>query len=168
MKIKNPDNFRKNVAKEFNKIFQNEKLSLNLEKGIYNYAIQEGMKKKIIRKWDNIHFSQLYTDKFRSVYINLKNKKLFQRVIKKDFKIHTLAFMSHQEMNPERWEELIQAKKKREENLCKMDMDAATDEFKCYKCKNRKCTYYQLQTRSADEPMTTFIMCLVCGSSWKA
>ena len=71
-------------------------------------------------------------------------------------------------MNPERWEVLIQAKKKREENLCKMDMDAATDEFKCYKCKNRKCTYYQLQTRSGDEPMTTFIMCLVCGSSWKA
>ena len=86
MKIKNPDNFRKNVAKELNKIFKNDKKSSNLEKGIYNYAIQEGKKKKIIRKWDNIHFSQLYTDKFRSIYINLKNEKLLERVTKKNLK----------------------------------------------------------------------------------
>jgi transcription elongation factor S-II len=33
---------------------------------------------------------------------------------------------------------------------------AATDIFKCGRCKQRKCTYYQMQTRSADEPMTTF------------
>lgn len=32
---------------------------------------------------------------------------------------------------------------------------ASTDAFKCGKCKQRKCTYYQLQTRSADEPMTS-------------
>jgi len=44
---------------------------------------------------------------------------------------------------------------------------AATDEFKCYKCQKRQCTYYQLQTRSADEPMTTFITCLNCGNRWK-
>ena len=49
-----------------------------------------------------------------------------------------------------------------EENLA-----SATDEFKCYKCSKRQCTYYQLQTRSADEPMTTFVTCLNCGNNWK-
>ena len=44
---------------------------------------------------------------------------------------------------------------------------ASTDAFKCGKCKQRKCTYYQLQTRSADEPMTTFVTCLNCGNRWK-
>lgn len=39
--------------------------------------------------------------------------------------------------------------------------------FKCAKCGKRKTTYTQLQTRSADEPMTTFVLCLECGNRWK-
>lgn len=42
-----------------------------------------------------------------------------------------------------------------------------TDMFKCNKCKSSKCTYTQLQTRSSDEPMTTFVCCLSCGNRWK-
>lgn len=38
-----------------------------------------------------------------------------------------------------------------------------TDLLKCGKCNKRNCTYNQLQTRSADEPMTTFVMCNECG-----
>lgn len=36
---------------------------------------------------------------------------------------------------------------------------ATTDQFQCGKCKERKTSYYQMQTRSADEPMTTFVIC---------
>ena len=43
----------------------------------------------------------------------------------------------------------------------------STDQFKCGKCGQRKCTYYQMQTRSADEPMTTFVTCTVCNNRWK-
>jgi len=168
MKIKNPEVFRKNVTKHLNNLLDNKQDGENLEKGIYNYTIQEARKKKIIRKWENVHFSQLYIDRFRSIHVNLKNPTLRTRIKQNGFKIHTLAFMSHQEMKPERWKDLIDAKIKRDENLCKVDMSAATDEFYCYKCKNRKCTYYQLQTRSGDEGMTTFVMCLVCGASWKS
>lgn len=39
--------------------------------------------------------------------------------------------------------------------------------FKCGKCKSMKTTYYQMQTRSADEPMTTFVTCTVCSNRWK-
>ncbi len=39
--------------------------------------------------------------------------------------------------------------------------------FKCRKCGEMKCTTYQLQTRGADEPMTTFVECKVCGHKWK-
>ena len=39
--------------------------------------------------------------------------------------------------------------------------------FQCAKCKEKKCTYYQLQTRSCDEPMTTFVTCTVCGNRWR-
>uniref|UniRef100_A0A1L8DH18 Transcription elongation factor n=1 Tax=Nyssomyia neivai TaxID=330878 RepID=A0A1L8DH18_9DIPT len=42
-----------------------------------------------------------------------------------------------------------------------------TDLLKCGKCKKRNCTYNQIQTRSADEPMTTFVLCNECGHRWK-
>lgn len=42
-----------------------------------------------------------------------------------------------------------------------------TDLLKCGKCKKRNCTYNQIQTRSADEPMTTFVLCNECGNRWK-
>jgi hypothetical protein len=42
-----------------------------------------------------------------------------------------------------------------------------TDQFKCGKCKGRRTSYYQMQTRSADEPMTTFVSCLICNNHWK-
>lgn len=47
------------------------------------------------------------------------------------------------------------------------DTQAETDQFKCGKCHHRKTTYYQLQTRSADEPMTTFVTCVNCGHKWR-
>jgi DNA-directed RNA polymerase subunit M/transcription elongation factor TFIIS len=39
--------------------------------------------------------------------------------------------------------------------------------FTCVRCKSKKTSYYQLQTRSADEPMTTFVTCLNCDRNWK-
>jgi len=42
-----------------------------------------------------------------------------------------------------------------------------SDMFRCGKCGNKNCTYTQFQTRSADEPMTTFVYCRTCGNRWK-
>ena len=44
---------------------------------------------------------------------------------------------------------------------------ARTTEFQCGKCKKRDVSYTQAQTRSADEPMTTFCACNICGNRWK-
>ena len=46
--------------------------------------------------------------------------------------------------------------------------DAAKSSLlKCGKCKKMNVTYNQMQTRSADEPMTTFAYCMECGHRWK-
>ena len=173
MLISNPQEFRENLRKSVNKIIKKDNISINLEKAIFNYTIQESKKRKIVRKWDNKYFVQIYTNRFRSIYNNINpksttyNKTLLRNLKKKKLKPQKLAFMNHQEMNPKIWKELVAAKIKRDKNLTQIDMSAATDEFKCYKCQKRVCTYYQLQTRSADEPMTTFITCLNCGNRWK-
>ena len=39
--------------------------------------------------------------------------------------------------------------------------------FRCGKCKSNKTQNHQMQTRSADEPMTVFLACMDCGNRWK-
>ena len=173
MKITNADTFRTNVKKKLNKIIRRKKLSLNLEKGIFNYTIQTARLRNIVRKWDNKAFVMIYVDKFKGLLLNLnakstvKNKELLKRLKKGEFKAHELAFMTHQELYPEKWKYLIDKKIKRDKSEGVVDLSAATDEFFCFKCKKRKCSYYQMQTRSADEPMTTFVTCLLCGNNWR-
>ena len=81
-------------------------------------------------------------------------------------KAHDLAFMTHQEMDPKRWEKLINEKAKRDEKKYERTQKISS-EFTCRKCKSKDCSYYQMQTRSADEPMTTFVTCENCGNRWK-
>ncbi len=38
---------------------------------------------------------------------------------------------------------------------------------RCNKCKGTETLSYQVQLRSADEPMTTFVKCVGCGKQWK-
>jgi len=75
--------------------------------------------------------------------------------------------MSHQEMLPERWDEMIRVKSIRDKGKFEINLEATTDTFTCRKCKSKKCSYYQMQTKSADEPMTCYISCLECGARWK-
>jgi transcription elongation factor S-II len=165
-KIENVDAFRSNIRKKLDVILHNEKHSLNLEKGIFNYALKEADRHKIVKKWDNKHFVQIYVDHLRSIMTNLKGDVLKQ-LSDGSIKPHVIAFMTHQELMPEKWDSLIQAKAKRDKNKFETNLAAATDVFTCRKCKGNQCTYYQMQTRSADEPMTTFVTCILCYTRWK-
>ena len=169
----NTGKFREQLRKELNKFVKNKKKSTNIEKSVFNYTIKVAKEKNIIKKWDNKYFKQIYIDKFRSIYSNLNpkmsvgSKALLKKIKKGEIKTRDIAFMRHQMLQPEKWQKLIDKKIQRDKNLTEVDLSSATDEFKCYKCKNRVCTYYQLQTRSADEPMTTFVTCMTCGNRWK-
>jgi len=166
-KFENPDIFRKNICAKINDIVHNEKKSHNIERGVYNYSLKEAVNRKVVKKWDNPYFTQIYIDRLRSIYINLKNPELLIQIQNGTIKSHNVAFMTHQEMKPEKWETMIQEKIKRDKNKHEVTIEAATDTFKCRKCHSNKCTYYQMQTRSADEPMTTFVCCIECGNRWK-
>jgi transcription elongation factor S-II len=166
-KIENPDNFRNNIRGKLQDLLDSEKKAINLEKGIYNYALKEATNRKVVKKWDNPYYTQIYLDRLRSIYINLADSTLLSHVKDGTVPVKALAFMTHQEMQPEKWDALIQAKIKKDKSKYDTQQEAMTDTFKCRKCHSNKCSYYQMQTRSADEPMTTFVTCLECANRWK-
>jgi DNA-directed RNA polymerase subunit M/transcription elongation factor TFIIS len=164
-KIENSEQFRSNIRAKINEKLNNEKHSSNLEKGIFNYTLKEATQRKIIKKWDNKHFVQIYLDRLRSIYTNL-NDNIIEQINNETIKAHIVAFMTHQELNPDKWTTLIEAKSKRDANKFENQFQAATDTFTCRKCKGNECTYYLMQCKSADEPMTCFVQCK-CGNRWK-
>jgi DNA-directed RNA polymerase subunit M/transcription elongation factor TFIIS len=65
-----------------------------------------------------------------------------------------------------RWKKLREEKiKEKQENLLKFSENKSL--LQCGRCKEFKVTYYQRQTRSADEPMSVFATCHACGKKWK-
>lgn len=166
-KIDNPDSFRNNIRGKLQQLLESEKKAINLEKGIYNYALKEANNRKVVKKWDNPYYVQIYLDRLRTIYINLGKPALLTSVKEGTVTVKNLAFMTHQEMQPEKWDALIQAKIKKDKSKYDTQQEAMTDTFKCRKCHSNKCSYYQMQTRSADEPMTTFVTCIECANRWK-
>ena len=155
---------------DIDKYVNNINIATLIEQGIFEYSIIYNYKKSYA---DNIA-SCIYNDKKIELIENLnqessiKNTYLLLEILNKksdhikDYRL--LAFMSPSELFPEKWEYII---KKNELRQYKKEHIAATDMYKCSKCKERKCKVTQMQTRSADEPMTTFVTCLVCGHTFK-
>lgn len=113
-----------------------------------------------------------YKSKIRTLFVNLKDKKnpgLRESVVSGDLAIEKFCKMSSAEMASE--DRKAEDRKIEEENLHNSlgaaEQAAETEAFQCGRCKQRKCRYRQAQTRSADEPMTTFVTCTNCGNRWK-
>lgn len=170
VKITDSQTFRSNVEKQIRNILNNEEenISVNLEKGVFNYAIKEAKRRKIVKKWENSSFVSIYIDRLRSIYMNLKNEKFLVQLRNGEILPQQVESMTHQEFNPERWRVLIEKKMKRDASKYNDNIQASTNMYTCKKCKSNRCTYYEMQTRSADEPATIFVTCLDCGKHWRS
>ena len=139
-----------------------------MEKEISLCTFKEAAKRNIIPHWRNPVFSEFYKIYARTNYTHLTTiPSMREAILKSKFQLTDLPYLSHYTVNPEGWHELQEKQRIREEKELSGNAHMATERFKCRKCGMRRCTYYQLQTRSADEPMTTFINCLNCKNEWK-
>jgi len=113
-----------------------------------------------------------YKNQVRSRVFNLKDKKnpmLRENLLLGIIAPSKLAVMTSEEMASDEVKNLRDKFTKEAINDAQLAQvqGTKTDLLKCGKCGKRNCTYNQIQTRSADEPMTTFVLCNECGNRWK-
>lgn len=170
---KNPirDAFKKILIKNLN--FP-ELEATDLEIGIFNASIDYSTNNKVQLSWKCPLFIDTYINISRSIYSNLKkdsyvsNTTLFKRLINnKEFLPHVLPYMQSEDVFPERWKNIVAKNKLRFKEAYEIKQVAMTDLVQCSRCKGKKISYYELQTRSGDESMTIFMNCLICGKKWK-
>ena len=95
-KIEHPEQFRAKIMEKIDEILINPKNSANLEKGIFNYSLKEAERRKVIKKWDNAGFVQIYTSHLRSIIHNInKNTHILEQINDGTIQSHTVAFMTH-------------------------------------------------------------------------
>ncbi len=143
-----------------------------LETAIYNSCLTDSKKRHILCDWSFPLFERMYERKVRHVCGNLnphsyiENRGLLERYKRGEYTFEDLMTWTQTEIFPERNKELAEKQFQREQRLLEGNKANATDKFFCGRCHKRECTYYELQTRSADEPMTIFIQCVNCGKRW--
>lgn len=147
-------------------VIKNFKKAIYIEAGIYEFSIYY----IINSDYEFSFFFSIYDDKYDNI-INDIDKNNDNHFIHnfiartKNYKnLQNLSFMDPVDIYPKKWEYYVNKKKLYE---YKKNNLSTTDLYKCSKCKERKCTVMQAQTRSADEPMTTFVTCQNCYHSWK-
>lgn len=133
-----------------------------LEQSINQYSLQYLKNKK---KQESF-FVNIYISKVNDIYYNLNpknNNYLTLAILDNKVPIENVPYMTPQELFPKNWEYIIQKIDNNIKNKDYMEESA----YPCKRCGLKKCLSYQLQTRSADEPMTTFVDCYACGFKWK-
>lgn len=149
-----------------------ENIVANVEKSIFNWSVKRCRYIGNVPSWENPIFKETYKRKAMTIIFNLKEPRsqLVTRVLSGEVKTKDIANLSPDKLWPTgpyattmkeiEYRDLVRDNKKGIETNVR-------GIFQCGKCKSWKTTYYQMQTRSADEPMTTFVNCVDCGKRWK-
>ena len=146
---------------------------LQLEFGIYNATLDEAKHRLVPLTWEHETFKWIYKTISKRVASNFQpdsyvgNSHLIQRWKEGEFTLDLLGSWAPYDLKPTHWKDLKDQQFRRDKRILEGNIAMATDRFRCSQCKKKMCTYYELQTRSADEPMTIFISCVNCGKQWK-
>ncbi|KAL1813896.1 hypothetical protein ACET3Z_023961 [Daucus carota] len=134
------------------------------------YRVAVSLESAMYEKWGKSNGAQKF--KYRSIMFNIKdsqNPDFRRKILLGHVKPDQVLLMTPEEMASD--ERQRQNKEIKDKALFDCERggarQASTDQFKCGRCKKNECTYYQMQTRSADEPMTTYVTCVNCDNRWK-
>ena len=113
-----------------------------------------------------------YRERARSISFNLKdinNPELRESLYDGTLSVETLVSAKSEDLASKKLRDQRKTERKNAFDANREDWGKDDPNFKsliqCFKCKQYKVTY--TQTRSADEPMTTFYVCQACGNRWR-
>jgi DNA-directed RNA polymerase subunit M/transcription elongation factor TFIIS len=170
-----PCAIREKVVANFTELFESESMATEFELHMLNSLVDRARKDSIDIDWSNRTFWNLYRSRAISLYENLSglnsyvknDENILQKLKNGEFDLKHVADMTSIDLCPSRWKDAIDRIIEQEKKLYTSSQNAAIFMW-CSSCRKKtKCDYYQLQTRSADEPMTTFVTCLECDKRWK-
>ena len=166
---------RDKVVENFTGLFESNESAKTLENALLRSIVDTCIKEGIEVDWGNRVFWNMYRNKAISLYENLAGTSSYvdnkenwlSRIKTGDVSIQHYVEMNAIDSCPARWKSAIDKMIENEKKLYSKSQ-AASIVMWCSRCKKKsKCDYYQMQTRSADEPMTTFVTCLECDRKWK-
>lgn len=168
-------NIRTKVVDNFQELVENRELATSLEDALLHFVSRQGIKENMDIDWSNRVFWNMYRSKAISIYENLKglsgyvqnNESWLEKLKTSEIDSRSFVEMNAIDLCPARWKSAVEKIIETEKKLYAKNENAAIFMW-CSACKKKtKCDYYQMQTRSADEPMTTFVNCLECDKKWK-
>jgi DNA-directed RNA polymerase subunit M/transcription elongation factor TFIIS len=135
-------------------------LSRNCERNVLNWAVKQTSGGA---SWENKVFREYYKMKAFWILTEFRrDTQLETRLKNKELESVKLAFYPPDVLSPTGLYSQtllkIKTRENRMEQLKAQENDDYVGQFKCGKCKSVKTTYYQLQTRSADEPMVRLLL----------
>jgi transcription elongation factor S-II len=166
---------REKVISNFAELFGSEDMSKEFELHMLHALVERSKKEGIDVDWTDRTFWNMYRSRAISLYENMlgrnsyvqNDENILEKIKAGELDLKNVAEMSYMDMCPSRWKETIEKIIEQEKKLYSNQQNGGIIMW-CSSCKKKtKCDYYQLQTRSADEPMTTFVTCLECDRRWK-
>jgi len=169
-------NFVRNKLRTIFNLPGEEKYVVNIEKSLFNYSLKRckgGM------SWKNARLRSLYKQRWINLWYNINHPG--NPTIRADIRNNVIKTPDLAEFGPDKlWPGGLYAQglaafreseQEKEARIRRAKEEEESDDrngaHMCGKCKSWKTSYYQLQTRSADEPMTTFVTCHACEKRWK-
>lgn len=145
----------------------------DVERAIFNFTVQFCGEKGVSLSWDSALLRGLYHNKAMSVCANLDpggyvgNAVTLGRLRRGEISPHDVAFLKPDAHLPEQWEPIVSAKMRKDKYAYEVTYVPNASEIKCFKCKKNQVYFYEIQSRSADEPTSLICTCLNCGNRWR-
>ena len=168
--------FEKNIAKlvrnyAYDEIYSKFYIAEKIEIGCLNRTINKSRHYNIRAIWETLKFRELYHDICYKVAVNIDSSSiigsihLINLIKNKTVEFSNIANLSSKILCPEKYEKINKKINLRVNQEVKVKYSTL---YRCFRCKNNKCTSERVYNRSLDEGVNLRITCTVCYNEWGA
>lgn len=142
-----------------------ESLARAIELVVAEYAHSTVSCSAVLKKSIEPIYCHKMNDIIHNLYVNYELLNKIKELLAEN-SLQKLPLMHPHELYPKNWKEILDKKENTESSIKNLPTVHLPD-IVCRKCKGVDYYYFSMQTRSGDEPETTFLRCSHCGNTTK-